>query len=97
MKNLAASIHARLAQRRAKTGEDYNVLLLRFTLERLLYLPLVPFPASGAVHLERGDALRALGTDAAPRHAGFGSARLGLTTAQACFSPSEGQFRGLET
>jgi predicted nucleotidyltransferase component of viral defense system len=37
MKNLAASIHARLAQRRAKTGEDYNVLLVRFTLERLLY------------------------------------------------------------
>ena len=37
MKNLAASIHARLAQRRAKTGEDFNVLLVRFTLERLLY------------------------------------------------------------
>jgi predicted nucleotidyltransferase component of viral defense system len=37
MKNLAASIHARLAQRRTKTGEDYNVLLVRFTLERLLY------------------------------------------------------------
>jgi predicted nucleotidyltransferase component of viral defense system len=37
VKNLAASIHARLAQRRAKTGEDYNVLLVRFTLERLLY------------------------------------------------------------
>ena len=26
MKNLVASIHARLAQRRTKTGEDYNVL-----------------------------------------------------------------------
>ena len=37
MKNLAASVHARLAQRRARTGEDYNVLLVRFTLERLLY------------------------------------------------------------
>lgn len=37
MKNLAASIHARLAQLRTKTGEDYNVLLVRFTLERLLY------------------------------------------------------------
>ena len=37
MKNLAASVHARLAQRRAKTGEDFNVLLVRFTLERLLY------------------------------------------------------------
>ena len=37
MKNPAASIHARLAQRRTKTGEDYNVLLVRFTLERLLY------------------------------------------------------------
>ena len=37
MKNLAASVHARLAQRRTKTGEDYNVLLVRFTLERLLY------------------------------------------------------------
>ena len=37
MKNIPASIHARLAQRRAKTGEDYNVLLVRFTLERLLY------------------------------------------------------------
>ena len=37
MKNLAASVHASLAQRRAKTGEDYNVLLVRFTLERLLY------------------------------------------------------------
>jgi predicted nucleotidyltransferase component of viral defense system len=37
MKNLAASVHSRLAQRRAKTGEDYNVLLVRFTLERLLY------------------------------------------------------------
>ena len=37
MKNLPASIHARLAQRRAKTGEDFNVLLVRFTLERLLY------------------------------------------------------------
>lgn len=37
MKNLSASVHARLAQRRTKTGEDYNVLLVRFTLERLLY------------------------------------------------------------
>jgi predicted nucleotidyltransferase component of viral defense system len=37
MKNLAASVHARLAQRRVKTGEDINVLLVRFTLERLLY------------------------------------------------------------
>ena len=37
MKNLAASVHARLAQRRAKTGEDFNVLLVRFALERLLY------------------------------------------------------------
>ena len=37
MKNLAASVHARLAQLRAKTGEDYNVLLVRFTLERLRY------------------------------------------------------------
>ncbi len=37
MKNPAASVHARLAQRRASTGEDYNVLLVRFTLERLLY------------------------------------------------------------
>lgn len=37
MKNLAASVHARLARRRAQTGEDYNVLLVRFTLERLLY------------------------------------------------------------
>src|SRR5271170_5829383 len=37
MKNLAASVHARLAQRRAKTGEDFNVLLVRFSLERLLY------------------------------------------------------------
>jgi len=37
MKNLPASIHARLAQRRAKTGEDFNVLLVRFSLERLLY------------------------------------------------------------
>jgi len=37
MKNHAASVHARLAQRRTKTGEDYNVLLVRFTLERLLY------------------------------------------------------------
>jgi predicted nucleotidyltransferase component of viral defense system len=37
MKNLAASVLARLAQRRAKTGEDFNVLLVRFCLERLLY------------------------------------------------------------
>ena len=37
MKNLAASVHARLAKRRTSTGEDYNVLLVRFTLERLLY------------------------------------------------------------
>ena len=37
MKNLAASVQARLAQRRAKTGEDFNVLLVRFSLERLLY------------------------------------------------------------
>ena len=37
MKNLAASVHARLAQRRAKTGEDFNVLLVRFSQERLLY------------------------------------------------------------
>ena len=37
MKNPAASVHTRLAQRRTKTGEDYNVLLVRFTLERLLY------------------------------------------------------------
>ena len=35
MKNLAASVHARLAQRRARTGEDYNVLLVRFTLDQL--------------------------------------------------------------
>ena len=37
MKNLAASVQARLAQRRAKTGEDFNVVLVRFCLERLLY------------------------------------------------------------
>ena len=37
MKNLAASIHTRLAQRRAETGEDFNVLLVRFSLEPLLY------------------------------------------------------------
>jgi predicted nucleotidyltransferase component of viral defense system len=37
MKNVAASVHARLAALRTKTGEDYNVLLVRFTLERLLY------------------------------------------------------------
>jgi len=37
MKNLAASVLARLAQRRATTGEDYNVLLVRFAVERLLY------------------------------------------------------------
>jgi hypothetical protein len=37
MKNLAASVHARLAQRRARTGEDFNVLLVRFSFERLLY------------------------------------------------------------
>ena len=37
MKNPAASVQTRLAQRRTKTGEDYNVLLVRFTLERLLY------------------------------------------------------------
>ena len=37
MKNLAASVHARLSNRRTSTGEDYNVLLVRFTLERLLY------------------------------------------------------------
>jgi hypothetical protein len=37
MNNLAASVLARLAQRRAKTGEDFNVLLVRITLERLLY------------------------------------------------------------
>ena len=36
MKNIAASVHARLVQRRAKTGEDFNVLLVRFALERLL-------------------------------------------------------------
>ncbi len=35
MKNLAASVHARLVQRRAKTGEDFNVLLVRFALARL--------------------------------------------------------------
>jgi predicted nucleotidyltransferase component of viral defense system len=37
MKNLAASVLARLAQRRSETGEDFNVLLVRFALERLLY------------------------------------------------------------
>jgi predicted nucleotidyltransferase component of viral defense system len=37
MKNLAASVHARLSNRRTSTGEDYNVLLVRFALERLLY------------------------------------------------------------
>jgi predicted nucleotidyltransferase component of viral defense system len=37
MKDLAASILARLAQRRAQTGEELNVLLVRFALERLLY------------------------------------------------------------
>lgn len=37
MKNLAVSVLARLAQRRAETGEDFNVLLVRFSLERLLY------------------------------------------------------------
>lgn len=37
MKNLAASVHARLARRRAETGDDYNVLLVRFSFERLLY------------------------------------------------------------
>jgi len=37
MKNLAASVHARLALRRARTGEDFNMLLIRFSMERLLY------------------------------------------------------------
>ena len=37
MKNLAASVQARLARRRAETGEDFNVLLVRFCLERFLY------------------------------------------------------------
>lgn len=48
MKNLAASVHARLAQRRVKTGEDFNVLLVRFTLERLLYRLAMRFLATHA-------------------------------------------------
>ena len=67
MKNLAASVHARLAQRRAKTGEDFNVLLVRFSLERLA-LSSVPFHPSGTVYLEGSHAVRALGADVAPRH-----------------------------
>ena len=72
MKNLAASVHARLAQRRAKTGEDFNVLLVRFALERLLYR------LSRSRHreqfvLERGHALRPLGAHASPGHTGPGS------------------------
>src|ERR1017187_4234335 len=39
-------------------------------------LPVVLLQPSGTIHLERSDALRAWGTRARPRHAGFGSARL---------------------
>ncbi len=63
MKNLAASVQARLAQRRAKTGEDFNVLLVRFCLERLLYR------LSRSSHreqfvFERSHAVCLMGTDA---------------------------------
>ena len=35
--NVAASVRARLLQLRAVTGEDYNQLLVRYCIERLLY------------------------------------------------------------
>lgn len=35
--NVAASVRARLANISAKTGEDYNLLLVRYGLERFLY------------------------------------------------------------
>jgi len=35
--NLAASIHARLLARAKKRGEDFNLVLTRYGLERFLY------------------------------------------------------------
>ena len=35
--NVAASVHARLLNRRRETGEDFLCLLQRYAAERLLY------------------------------------------------------------
>jgi hypothetical protein len=37
MTNLSASVHARLLTRARASGEDFNLLLTRFGLERFLY------------------------------------------------------------
>jgi hypothetical protein len=42
-KDLAASIHARLLNRAKERGEDFNLILTRYALERFLYrLSLAP-------------------------------------------------------
>ncbi len=36
-RNLAASVRARLLNRARETGQDFNLILTRYSLERLLY------------------------------------------------------------
>jgi hypothetical protein len=36
-KNLAASVKARLQNKAARRGDDFNLLLLRYGIERLLF------------------------------------------------------------
>jgi len=36
-RNLAASVRARLLNRARETGQDFNLILIRYALERLLY------------------------------------------------------------
>ena len=37
LRAIAQSVHQRLLNRRDRTGEDFNVLLVRYAIERLLY------------------------------------------------------------
>ena len=36
-RNVAASVRARLLNRARETGQDFNLILIRYALERLLY------------------------------------------------------------
>ena len=54
--NLPASIHARLLNRAKARGEEFNLILTRYALERFLYR-LSLAPARETYWLKRGDAV----------------------------------------
>jgi hypothetical protein len=56
-RNLAASVRARLLNRARETGQDFNLILTRYALERLLYRLSIS-PHAGQFLLKRGAVVR---------------------------------------